>query len=83
MAKEEDNEVGKDQSGAKPKNPMPKQKQPRPGIEKKVTPRPQYKAPTYKGSGKLKGMAAIITGGDSGSGEPSQFYLHAKERTSR
>jgi len=73
MAKEE--EV---QTGAKPKNPMPKQKQPRPGFEKKITPRPQYKAPNYKGSGKLKDMTAIITGGDSGIGR-SVAVLFARE----
>jgi NAD(P)-dependent dehydrogenase (short-subunit alcohol dehydrogenase family) len=55
-----------EQQGAKPTNPMPKQEQRRPGIEKKMEPRPQYKAPKYRGSGKLKNMAAIITGGDSG-----------------
>jgi NAD(P)-dependent dehydrogenase (short-subunit alcohol dehydrogenase family) len=78
MAKEEEIEVGKEQAGAKPKNPMPKQKQPRPGIEKKVEPRPQYKAPKYKGSGKLKNMAAIITGGDSGIGR-AVAVLFARE----
>ena len=78
MAKEEEIEVEKKQSGAKPKSPLPKQKQPRPGIEKKVTPRPQYKAPKYKGSGKLKNMAAIITGGDSGIGR-AVAVLFARE----
>jgi NAD(P)-dependent dehydrogenase (short-subunit alcohol dehydrogenase family) len=66
------------QTGARPKNPLPKQKQRRPGIEKKVTPRPQYKAPKYKGSGKLKNMAAIITGGDSGIGR-AVAVLFARE----
>ena len=66
------------QTGARPKNPMPKQKQARPGIEKKVEPRPQYKAPSYKGSGKLKNMAAIITGGDSGIGR-AVAVLYARE----
>ena len=28
--------------------------------------KPQYQAPQYRGSGKLEGMKAIITGGDSG-----------------
>ena len=67
-----------EQTGARPKNPMPKQKQPRPGIEKKVEPSPQYKAPKYKGSGKLKNMAAIITGGDSGIGR-AVAVLYARE----
>src|SRR5687768_9948060 len=66
------------QTGARPKSPLPKQKQPRPGIEKKMTPRPQYQAPKYKGSGKLKNMAAIITGGDSGIGR-AIAVLYARE----
>ncbi len=67
-----------EQTGARPKGPMPKQKQRRPGIEKKVTPRPQYSAPKYKGSGKLKDLAAIITGGDSGIGR-AIAVLYARE----
>ena len=66
------------QTGARPKNPLPKQKQQRPGIEKKIEPRPQYKAPKYKGSGKLKNRAAIITGGDSGIGR-AVAVLFARE----
>lgn len=66
------------QQGEKPKNPLPEQKQNRPGIEKKVEPRPQYLAPKYKGSGKLKNMAALITGGDSGIGR-SVAILFARE----
>ena len=66
------------QAGKKPKNPLPAQKQPRPGIEKEVEPRPQYLAPEYKGSGKLKGKAALITGGDSGIGR-SVAVLYARE----
>lgn len=66
------------QTGARPTNPMPKQKQPRPGIEKKVEPRPQYLAPKYKGSGKLKNKVAVITGGDSGIGR-AVAVLFARE----
>lgn len=66
------------QKGAKPKNPMPVQKQARPGIESKVNPSPQYLAPKYKGSGKLKGKTALITGGDSGIGR-SVAVLYARE----
>jgi NAD(P)-dependent dehydrogenase (short-subunit alcohol dehydrogenase family) len=57
---------------------MPKQKQRRPGIEEKMEPRPQYKAPKYKGSGKLKNKAAIVTGGDSGIGR-AVAVLFARE----
>ena len=79
MAKEtEEKQETSQQSGARPKSPMPKQKQSRPGIEKNVEPRPQYKAPNYKGSGKLKGMAALITGGDSGIGR-AVAVLYARE----
>ena len=67
-----------ERTGARPKSPMPKQKQRRPGIEKKMEPRPQYKAPTYKGSGKLKNKAAIVTGGDSGIGR-AVAVLFARE----
>ena len=66
------------QTGDRPMSPMPKQKQPKPGIEKKMDPRPQYKAPKYKGSGKLKNMAAIVTGGDSGIGR-AVAVLFARE----
>jgi NAD(P)-dependent dehydrogenase (short-subunit alcohol dehydrogenase family) len=60
------------------KPPMPAQKQPRPGIEAKMTPRPEFIAPNYKGSGKLQDKAALITGGDSGIGR-AVAVLYARE----
>src|SRR4051794_4880875 len=51
-----------------PKAPMPAQHQEKPGLESKVTPKPEYKAPLYQGSGKLRDKVALITGGDSGIG---------------
>jgi NAD(P)-dependent dehydrogenase (short-subunit alcohol dehydrogenase family) len=51
-----------------PKPPHPEQQQEPPGIESEMDPRPDYGESTYKGSGKLKGKAAVITGGDSGIG---------------
>src|SRR5258708_17866311 len=57
---------------------MPTQEQPRPGIEAEMEPRPQFLAPEYKGSGKLEGKAAIVTGGDSGIGR-SVAVMFARE----
>jgi NAD(P)-dependent dehydrogenase (short-subunit alcohol dehydrogenase family) len=68
----------RDQQGSHPENPMPPQGQPRPGIEADMDPRPQFEAPDYKGSGKLEGKAAIVTGGDSGIGR-SVAVLFARE----
>jgi NAD(P)-dependent dehydrogenase (short-subunit alcohol dehydrogenase family) len=51
-----------------PKPPFPAQPQENPGLEAKMSPRPDYGEKTYKGSGKLLGKKAIITGGDSGIG---------------
>jgi NAD(P)-dependent dehydrogenase (short-subunit alcohol dehydrogenase family) len=61
-----------------PKPPLPKQHQDYPGIEVDVHPRPQYKAPLYKGADKLKGKVALISGGDSGIGR-AVAVLFARE----
>lgn len=48
---------------------VPEQRQFRqPGVEKLMIPKPIIENPNYKGSGKLKGKVALITGGDSGIG---------------
>ena len=51
-----------------PKPPYPNQKQPMPGWTGRMDPRPDHGETSYKGSGKLKGLKAVITGGDSGIG---------------
>jgi NAD(P)-dependent dehydrogenase (short-subunit alcohol dehydrogenase family) len=51
-----------------PKPPYPNQKQPMPGSTAKMDPRPDHGETSYRGSGRLKGMKAVITGGDSGIG---------------
>jgi len=48
--------------------PYPSQKQPMPGLTSKMDPRPDHGEASYKGSGRLAGMKAVITGGDSGIG---------------
>jgi NAD(P)-dependent dehydrogenase (short-subunit alcohol dehydrogenase family) len=47
---------------------QPAQQQEVPGIQSKMTPVPDCGEESYKGSGKLTGKVAVITGGDSGIG---------------
>jgi NAD(P)-dependent dehydrogenase (short-subunit alcohol dehydrogenase family) len=50
------------------KPPFPAQQQPMPGRTGQMRPRPDHGENSYRGSGKLNGKKAIITGGDSGIG---------------
>lgn len=48
--------------------PYPSQSQAMPGSTSAMDPRPDHGETTYKGSGRLAGKKAVITGGDSGIG---------------
>src|SRR6478736_4716110 len=61
-----------------PATPLPEQHQAKPGLESQLNPRPMYEAPSYKGSGKLEGMTALVTGADSGIGR-AVAVLFARE----
>ena len=67
------------QAGAR-KQPraMPAQHLRKPGNEYELDLQPRFLAPDYRGSGKLKGMTAIVTGGDSGIGR-AVAVLFARE----
>ncbi|MDP9455049.1 MAG: SDR family oxidoreductase [Actinomycetota bacterium] len=51
-----------------PQPPFSEQKLQEPGLEAEMDPKPDYGEETYRGSGRLEGKKAIITGGDSGIG---------------
>jgi NAD(P)-dependent dehydrogenase (short-subunit alcohol dehydrogenase family) len=51
-----------------PAPPFEKQSQPWPGLASKMNPLPDHGEKSYKGSGRLAGRKALITGGDSGMG---------------
>jgi hypothetical protein len=57
---------------------FPKQHLKKPGLEADLQQAPMFDAPHYKGSEKLRGKAALITGGDSGIGR-SVAVLYARE----
>ncbi|OEZ49092.1 general stress protein 39 [Janthinobacterium sp. MP5059B] len=61
-----------------PTPPLPAQHLDKPGLEAQMALKPRFLAPDYCGSGKLAGMVAIITGGDSGIGR-AVAVLYARE----
>src|SRR5437762_13066297 len=49
--------------------PQPSQQQHPPGVTAEMTPRPDHGEQSYRGSGRLTGKRAVITGADSGIGK--------------
>ncbi len=56
----------------------PQHQDQQPGLESEMTPKPQFDDSKYRGSGKLQGKVALITGGDSGIGRAVAVF-YAKE----
>jgi NAD(P)-dependent dehydrogenase (short-subunit alcohol dehydrogenase family) len=68
MPRKADRKVLENPNTKYPQPPFKKQSQPWPGLAARMQPPPDHGETSYRGSGRLAGRKALITGGDSGMG---------------